>query len=64
MNMNVNTTTVEDLKAELYKREGITEKDQRLVFGGKQLEDTRTLRDYDITDENTIYLVLRLRGGS
>ncbi|RYN15546.1 hypothetical protein AA0119_g13166 [Alternaria tenuissima] len=61
--LNLSTTLVIELKEAIQDRIGLLPETQRLIFGGKQLEDERTLGEYNIKNESTLHMVLRVPGG-
>ena len=55
--------TVDSVRKKLTDAEGIAPDQCRLVFGGKQMTDGRTLEDYHVEEDCTLHAVMRLQGG-
>jgi len=54
---------IEHLKEMIYKKEGISPDKQRFIFKGQELRNARTVADYKIAPDSTIYMQISLRGG-
>ena len=55
--------TIVRIKERMEEKEGIPPIQQRLIFGGKQMHDEKTAKDYNIEGGSVIHMVLALRGG-
>ncbi|PHT54167.1 Ubiquitin-NEDD8-like protein RUB1 [Capsicum baccatum] len=58
------TDTIDRIKERVEEKEGIPPIQQRIIYGGKQLADDKTTKDYNIKNGSALHLVLPLRGGS
>lgn len=55
------TDSVESLKQQICNSTEIPTEQQRLIVGGKQMQNGKTLNDYDVVENTTVMLALELR---
>jgi ubiquitin C len=55
--------TIKVVKEKIEAKEGYPADQQRLIYHGQQLEDDHTVADYKVQADDTVHLVMRLRGG-
>ncbi|CAK0752952.1 hypothetical protein CVIRNUC_002184 [Coccomyxa viridis] len=56
--------TVSDVKCAIEARQGLAAEAQRVLFAGRQLEDSSVLAQSGVADEDTLYILARLMGGA
>ena len=61
--VNPKIHTVRDTKIMIFESEGIKIEQQRLIFGGRLLDDEKSLSTYSIQENQTIHLIFRIVGG-